>query len=126
MKSFAFAAAVSATQDGYDKWNKEGQLMALRTPDITIETDQDDKFLNENRAGFYTWTAMYSKSYATKEEFEFRKKIFENNAEHLEAYNSFASPDEVAPVVLELNQFADLTDQEYSAMLGYKKNTTQP
>ena len=33
--------------------------------------------------------------------------------------------DEAEPVILELNQFADYTEEEYQAILGYKPDVTK-
>ena len=75
---------------------------------------------------FMTWTAIHKKSYQTKSEFSKRLSIYTKNANFIREYMLTNEADEVAPVQLELNKFADLTDEEYKVMLGYKKDTSQP
>jgi len=69
----------------------------------------------------------FNKSYATRQEFDFRLNQFKKNYEAIQEHNSKntgAHDDHV----LGLNLFADWTDSEYKKMLGYKAkpvNTTE-
>jgi KDEL-tailed cysteine endopeptidase len=65
---------------------------------------------------FVKFTALYSKSYGTKEEFEFRANLFKNRlaqirSENAKQENSF---------IVGINKFADWTPAEYKRLLGYK------
>lgn len=58
--------------------------------------------------------AKHGKSYATKEEFQFRASIFKKNAEKI-AFENVKNTFELG-----LNQFADWTHEEYRRILSYK------
>jgi hypothetical protein len=65
---------------------------------------------------FIKFTALFSKSYGTKEEFDFRSNIFKNTlafirSENARNENSFT---------VGINKFADWTPAEYKRLLGYK------
>jgi cathepsin L len=60
--------------------------------------------------------AQYGKSYGTKEEFEYRYKIFSGNYHHIMRHNMQNGGSHK----LGLNQFADLSSKEYKKLLGYK------
>jgi C1A family cysteine protease len=136
MKSFAFFATVtSAQQLGIP--DLEVQLPVFNGPRHTLMNLRSDSQLNESdlnspltedvlMSKFLTWTAVHKKSYQTKEEFKKRLSIYTKNANFIREYMNTNEAGEVAPVELELNKFADLTDEEYQVMLGYKKDTTQP
>uniref|UniRef100_A0A7S3CIY7 Uncharacterized protein n=1 Tax=Strombidium rassoulzadegani TaxID=1082188 RepID=A0A7S3CIY7_9SPIT len=80
----------------------------------------------EQLQNFMAWASKYQKSYPTKEEFLRRFKVFLGNIESLGAFIEQARGDEKfigAPSgmhELELNKFADLTEEEYKALLGFK------
>ena len=57
------------------------------------------------------WLQEYGRSYATREEFDRRFTIFKENAEIVSSHNGHE---------LALNQFADWSEEEYAALLGYK------
>lgn len=67
---------------------------------------------------FLHFLAKYGKDYKSKEEFEFRKAIFEANYELVYSHNS--NPDK--RFTMGMNKFADLTDEEYS---GHHKHDIQ-
>ena len=58
------------------------------------------------------FSAKFGKTYATRAEYETRKNVF---AEKFEKVNHFNGSHEIG-----LNRFADLTDEEWVAKLGYK------
>lgn len=57
------------------------------------------------------WMAQYGKVYKDSHEKEMRYKIFKENADRIEAFNSAGSQ----PYKLAINQFADLTNEEFKA-----------
>lgn len=62
--------------------------------------------------------ALFGKSYATIEEYEFRKAIFDRNMDAIEAHN--AKEDETFS--MGPNKFSDWTDSEFNRLLGYKSD----
>ena len=58
--------------------------------------------------------AEFGISYATREEYEFRKSVFENNVARIEAHNS----DPEASFEMGLNHMSDWTDAEFEYLLG--------
>jgi KDEL-tailed cysteine endopeptidase len=65
---------------------------------------------------FIKYVAHHGKSYATKEEYEFRSALFKETlakieAENLKSENTFT---------VGINKFADWTKEEYRRLLGYK------
>lgn len=62
---------------------------------------------------FIGFVSEYGKSYNTVEEFEMRSLVFKKNLHAIKAYKSETS-------TVGVNQFTDLTVQEYKAMLGYR------
>jgi hypothetical protein len=75
-------------------------------------------YLQENPpAAFSLWQKTHARSYKSPSEASRRQAIFVKNAEHVAAVNS--RPD--STLRLALNQFADLTLEEFSAtQLGFK------
>jgi len=68
---------------------------------------------------FINFIAQYHRTYGTKEEYNYRLELFE------QAYNDVTShnADNGATYEKEINQFADMSDFEWNAMLGYKRGT---
>lgn len=64
---------------------------------------------------FLTWSAKFNKNYQTSEEFESRFSIFLQNTEEMYSQEEFLQDGHE----LELNKFADWTDDEYSNLLGF-------
>jgi len=72
---------------------------------------------------FMSWASRFNKSYADKETFEKRLEIFSQNFQKVkeimdEEHGSFMSNDDMHEV--EMNQFGDWSDEEYSQMLSFK------
>ena len=66
------------------------------------------------------WMARYGRVYKDDGEKERRLKIFKANADFIESFNSDGS----RPYKLAINEFADLTSEEFRASRnGYKKST---
>jgi C1A family cysteine protease len=74
----------------------------------TAFTAQDQEFMK--------YVSEFSKSYGTKEEFEFRGKHFKNNLGAIMMHNSMNGN----TYSLGINEFADYTPEEFSKLLGYK------
>ena len=66
---------------------------------------------------FFRFVSKYGRSYATKEEFEFRSEIFKSNLAYIASKNSQNG----ATYTLGLNKFADMTNKEFRKRLGRKK-----
>jgi C1A family cysteine protease len=69
---------------------------------------------------FIKFVASHGKSYATKEEFEYRSALFKDTiakirAENLNTENTFT---------VGINKFADWSKDEYRRLLGYKASKT--
>uniref|UniRef100_A0A7S3KGF7 Uncharacterized protein n=1 Tax=Euplotes crassus TaxID=5936 RepID=A0A7S3KGF7_EUPCR len=58
----------------------------------------------------------YDKSYHTEDEYQFRRDIFNKNLEIINEHNAQGKS-----FTLGVNKFTDWTDEEYKAILGYKK-----
>merc|ERR1712167_15527 len=63
---------------------------------------------------FVSYISKYGKSYATREEYEFRLNIFKHKMAFVEMHNN--SNEETHTV--ELNEFADRTDDEMTKSMG--------
>jgi len=71
----------------------------------TFDALQKDEVFSE----YLKFVSTYGKAYQTSEEFQFRKAIFAQNYKRIVDHN--AIPD--SGFELEVNQFADLTDEEF-------------
>ena len=69
---------------------------------------------------FIKFVAKYGKDYATKEEFEYRSTVFQNNFRFIVETNSKND----LSYSVGLNKFADMTNEEFKKRLGRKKNQT--
>lgn len=65
--------------------------------------------------------AFYGKSYATREEYEFRKAVFEANLKQIEQHNADASMTFTKGV----NHMADWSEGEFQKLLGYRMPASQ-
>ena len=63
---------------------------------------------------FLNYISKYGKSYATKEEYQFRKNIFEGQI----SFVSLNNDRQESSYQVGLNKFSDFTDAEYKNMLG--------
>merc|ERR1712127_1061710 len=70
---------------------------------------------NEYEAAFATYVAQHSKSYGTKEEYQFRLAEFSKNMKVIENHNAQNTDSET----LGLNHMADWTEHEYKKLLGF-------
>merc|ERR1719454_883965 len=68
------------------------------------------------RTQFDEHVAEYGKSYGTKEEYEFRLKIFRDNMIKISEHNQRNADD----AVWGINYMADWTPQEFRRLLGFK------
>jgi KDEL-tailed cysteine endopeptidase len=70
---------------------------------------------------FINFVSQYHRSYGTKEEYEYRLKIF------TETYNDIISHNTQndATFTKGINQFSDMSDYEFKQMLGYKRSLRQ-
>ena len=72
--------------------------------------------LSADEREFVKYTSLFGKSYATKEEYEFRQQLFKNTLEFIRAENSNSENFFTVGV----NKFADWTPAEYKRLLGHK------
>jgi cathepsin L len=70
---------------------------------------------------FIKFTSLYSKSYGTKEEFEFRSRIFKETLAFIRKENAKREN----TFTFGINKFADWTPAEYKRVLGYKPNLNE-
>jgi C1A family cysteine protease len=75
----------------------------------------------EIERAFVNYLSEHGKSYATKEEFEFRLSIFTHKLNFVTEHNSRNEDDHEVT----LNHMADWTDHEYKKLLGYKGPLTR-
>ena len=65
---------------------------------------------------FIKFTALFSKSYGTKEEFDFRSALFKKTLDFIRSENARNEN----TFTVGINKFADWTPAEYKRLLGYK------
>ena len=87
---------------------KYAALIAGASAYTVSDTTMERHYLN--------YLAEHGKSYATKEEYQFRLAEFTRKVQILEEYNAKNSDD----AELALNHMSDWTDDEYKQILGYK------
>jgi C1A family cysteine protease len=78
---------------------------------------------------FLDWANKNGKNYEDKEEFAKRFNAFIKTYEALSEHNSKnfgINAEETEPHLLELNKFADWTDEEYKSLLGFKPDLSKP
>ena len=71
----------------------------------------------DTEAAFMSFTQEYSRSYVSEAEYNFRKSIFNEQLRIINEHNAKGKS-----WTLGLNEFSDLTTEEYKKMLGYKSN----
>lgn len=73
------------------------------------------------------FVSKYHKSYGTKEEYNYRLEVFSKNYAMMMHHNMMNAATE--GYHLGINTFADMTEEEYNKLLGYKpslaKRTTK-
>ena len=67
-----------------------------------------------DNSGFETFISEYQKSYNTEDEYNYRRSIFESNVDKINRENAKGHS-----YTLGVNQFADLTLDEFRSRLGY-------
>jgi len=78
-------------------------------------------FAGETESEFIKWTAKFEKKYNTAEELQLRKSIFEANLKMINEHNA-----KNLSFTMGLNQFADLTNEEFQRLyLAPKIDTTK-
>jgi hypothetical protein len=65
---------------------------------------------------FMNFVSHHGKSYATRDEFEFRANLFNESFDFVQKWNS----DSANTHTVEINKFADWTKDEKKRLLGYK------
>jgi len=82
--------------------------VALVAHNLSYASDEFDSFV-----------AVHKRNYNSVEEYEFRRNIFMNNLDYIEEFNSQGHT-----WWLGVNQFTDMTDEEFRQFLGYKPQKT--
>uniref|UniRef100_A0A7N0ULD0 Uncharacterized protein n=1 Tax=Kalanchoe fedtschenkoi TaxID=63787 RepID=A0A7N0ULD0_KALFE len=78
------------------------------------------------RARHEEWIAEHGKAYKDPAEKEARFRIFKANAEYIDSFNSLHAAGAAPSYTLSINQFADLTNDEFKAARnGYKHVSTR-
>jgi C1A family cysteine protease len=96
----AVAAVLALTQNRFATTSLYGSAM----------TAQDYEFIK--------FVTTHGKSYATKEEYEFRSNLFKQALAKIELENAKVEN----TFTVGINKFADWTHEEYKRLLGYKSN----
>ena len=95
-----------------------GTVATLALYAIITVPNATQLFLHDaNDQAFLDYCAKYGKSYATTEEFEFRKQIF---VEKFNLYDEHNQQNDDATFTLGVNQFTDMTQDEYQRVLGFQ------
>mmetsp|Transcript_1721 Transcript_1721/g.2237 ORF Transcript_1721/g.2237 Transcript_1721/m.2237 type:complete len:250 (+) Transcript_1721:25-774(+) len=76
--------------------------------------------ISQEESQFMNFVSKFGRSYGTKEEYNFRLKLFSNTVKRLDAIN--ANPKNHFKV--EINTFADWTTEERKMLTGYVPSTT--
>ena len=71
--------------------------------------------INEAEREFINFITKYHRTYGTKEEYNYRLSVFEENFNHIQQHNS-----EGHLYTLGINKMTDLNAYEYKQLLGYK------
>nr|XP_045616605.1 digestive cysteine proteinase 2-like isoform X2 [Procambarus clarkii]XP_045616606.1 digestive cysteine proteinase 2-like isoform X2 [Procambarus clarkii] len=66
--------------------------------------------------------AEYDKKYKSTEEESYRKKVFEENLQHIEDNNKKYERGEIS-FTMKINKLGDLTEDEVSAMMNGRRGT---
>jgi hypothetical protein len=80
---------------------------------MTVPTSGTN-FLESSDSAFNRYIAKHGKSYATKEEYAFRKALFDKSMDEVTAHNSQNGPTWNKAI----NRFSDMTSQEIKRYLG--------
>lgn len=72
------------------------------------------------REAYIRWSSTFGRLMATPEELEFRLRVFHRNFDFVEKHKLDSSK----TFTVALNQFADMTDEEFKSKYGFKTNPT--
>ena len=97
-------------------------LAFLNTPNVNSDTSflHNGKHLDH----FTHFVSKYRRSYGTKEEFQYRKDVFMKNLDLIINHNMMNQEEEGFFMVV--NEFADLTQEEFKKRMGFKKRANRP
>jgi len=104
---YAAAIAAAGALAGLAVYNTESSTMLFGGVDADVERQYNE------------YLSTYGKSYGTTEEYRFRLAIFAKKLQFVNEFNAKNAGDADAHVV-ELNHFADRTEDEYKKLLGFK------
>ena len=82
-----------------------------------------DQPTTEMEKAFNAFIAKHHKSYGTKEEYNYRLKIFSENYSKIMHHNMMNSQDEGYHMVV--NIFSDLSNDEFRMRMGYRRDLKQ-
>lgn len=87
--------------------------LALLTASIMLVSTDVNESVELGEVAFSSFEAQFSKNYETTEERDMRKRVFIDNLNFINEYNSLGKSSKMG-----INQFADMTDEEYRSVLG--------
>ena len=75
--------------------------------------------ITDGERAFINFISKYHRTYGTKEEYNYRLSIFEENFNMMKEHNSMLGKS----YSMDVNNLADMSAYEYKQLLGYKKTT---
>lgn len=99
-----------------------GTIAAVAVINMSGNSDTTGTFLASDNSDqilmtkFNDFISKNQKNYLTKEEYKARLQLFKENLDFVEKTNA-----ESEDFQLELNKFADMSEQEYNKRMGFKK-----
>jgi xylem cysteine proteinase len=102
-------AAVLGTATTTFGSDSTGKLRLLQT------TTNDDTSAAEDLKAFQSYIQRHNKNYLTKEEHQARLNVFAANLALVKSHNSVSTGFKIG-----INQFADMSPEEYHKMLGFR------
>ena len=97
----------------------------LTTTAIKVSQKHKDDDLDPETRDLYTgFLAKFHRNVKDHDEFKMRAKLFKKNKDMIDKFNKEES--ESAGYTMEENQFADLTDEEFSKFKGKKERDEIP
>ncbi|KAL1489682.1 hypothetical protein ABEB36_013624 [Hypothenemus hampei] len=82
------------------------------------QSQEFEPYDESTRIAFNKFLAKYNKKYQDDREYNYRLNVFRHNLAKIEKLNKEAH----GTVIYGINEFADLTDEEFSQLYGYKPN----
>lgn len=94
---------------------------ALTWSEWTANTDNSTGVVGVLSPRFEHWVHLYVKQYLSDDVRQYRRLVYEQNVRRIEAHNAAAARG-VHTWTMSVNQFADMTMEEFAEFGGFKKN----